>query len=497
MNCAQCQDQLVAYIEGLIKDQQQTDIENHLRDCATCQQEEKAVRGLQDRLVARGQQLSEDTLETAVLGRIVREQKSRMNGAQQASAAVKLRSFIMKSSVARIAIAAAIAVACLIGVSMFRGTSSIALADVLTQIEKVAVYMYQTSATWIGEPVENDPFDSDGPATVLVSQELGYAEKTIMGTRDPNSTQESLRETYILPEQHRAVIISHKDKQYVEIDFDEDMVRRQSEQRDARAIVKQVLKCEYEHLGSKRIDGIECEGFRTTDPSYAGGLFGDVRVELWVDVETYLPVCLETDTRMDENRRLHTVSDHFQWNVEVDVQEFEPVIPAGYTAPLQGAIQMPALNEESLVRGLQLLVDMGSPSYPESLTMQAMTSRMKYFQEQVMQFMKADDKEAAKAFMLEHYGIDLDQGKPSQEQLTQATVRIVTAMQGTCMSYATLVQDQKDPAYHGDIVTPQDADQVLVRWKVSDSEYRVIFGNLRAETVSTEVLAELEKVLPR
>ena len=140
---------------------------------------------------------------------------------------------------------------------------------------------------------------------------------------------------------------------------------------------------------------------------------------------------------------------------------------------------------------------MGRPSYPEALTMQAMASKMKHLQEQMMQFMQADDKEAAKAFMLKHYGIDLDQGKPSLEQLTQATVRITMTIQGTCMSYATLVQDQKDPAYHGDVVAPGDAEHVLVRWKVSDSEYRVIYGDLRAETVSMERLAELEKALPK
>jgi len=497
MNCTECREHLIAYIEGLTAKGLEQEIRAHLQACDACQQEEKAVRGLQDRLVTQGQSMSADTLETAVLGRIVREQKSRMNRSQQAGAAVQLRSIIMRSPLTKTAIAAAVIIACFIGMSLWTSTSSVALADVLTQIEKVAVYMYQTSGIWIGEPVEDDPFDSDGPATVLVSQELGYAEKTIMGMRDPNSTGENPAEMYILPEQHKAVIISHKDKQYVEIDFNEDMVRRQRGQRDARAIVRQVLKCEYEHLGSKQIDGIACEGFRTTDPTYASGLFGEAIVELWVDRQTYLPVRLETDTRMDENRRLHTVSEHFQWNVEIDAQEFNPVIPEGYSAPMSGPLQMPAMNEETLIKGLQLLIDMGSPSYPEALTMQAMVSKMKYFQEQMMQFMEADDKEAAKAFMLKHYDIDLDQGKPTQEQLTQATMRITMALQGTCMSYVTLVQDQKDPAYYGDIVTPQDADQVLMRWKVSDHEYRVIFGNLHAETVSTDTLTELEKTLPQ
>jgi hypothetical protein len=51
--------------------------------------------------------------------------------------------------------------------------------------------------------------------------------------------------------------------------------------------------------------------------------------------------------------------------------------------------------------------------------------------------------------------------------------------------------------YYGNVVTPKDADKVLMRWKLSDNEYRVIFGDLHAETVSPERLAELEKSLPK
>jgi len=34
-----------------------------------------------------------------------------------------------------------------------------------------------------------------------------------------------------------------------------------------------------------------------------------------------------------------------------------------------------------------------------------------------------------------------------------------------------------------------------MRWSISDNEYRVIFGDLRAENVTAEELAELEKSL--
>jgi hypothetical protein len=275
------------------------------------------------------------------------------------------------------------------------------------------------------------------------------------------------------------------------------MFERVKGQRDARAIVRNILKCEYESLGHATVDGIECEGFLTTDTTYNGGMFGEVKVELWVDVDTYLPVRLETETQISDNQRIHTVSDHFQWDIGVDAREFDPVIPEGYTNPLSGPVQVPAMNEESLIKGLQMLIDMGNPSHPEALTMQGMTSKLQYVQEQMMQFMQADDKEAAKAFMLQHYDIDLDQGKPTQEQLMQATMRITMTLQGTCMSYAAFVQDQLDPAYHGAVVTPLDTNLPLVRWKVSDAEYRVIFGDLHAETLDIQTLQTLEALLPQ
>ena len=42
-------------------------------------------------------------------------------------------------------------------------------------------------------------------------------------------------------------------------------------------------------------------------------------------------------------------------------------------------------------------------------------------------------------------------------------------------------------------MTADDIDAVLMRWKISDGEYRVIFGGLTTENITAEELAELEK----
>jgi RNA polymerase sigma factor (sigma-70 family) len=89
-----------------------------------------------------------------------------------------------------------------------------------------------------------------------------------------------------------------------------------------------------------------------------------------------------------------------------------------------------------------------------------------------------------------------DHQRHEEKERAQPAMRITTPIGGLVAFYQTLVQGKKDPAYYGKFVTPKDADLVLMRWKVSDTEYRVIFGDHHAETVTAEALKELEKKLP-
>ena len=74
-------------------------------------------------------------------------------------------------------------------------------------------------------------------------------------------------------------------------------------------------------------------------------------------------------------------------------------------------------------------------------------------------------------------------------------LRSVKSYQLDCRRIARVIGD-KDVAYYGDRVTAKDVDKVLMRWKISKDEYRIIYGDLTAENVSTEQLAELETKLP-
>ena len=86
-------------------------------------------------------------------------------------------------------------------------------------------------------------------------------------------------------------------------------------------------------------------------------------------------------------------------------------------------------------------------------------------------------------------------GEPSPEMMQEIMEKTMT-IQGVAMFYAELVKNDKDPAYYGDTVTAEGTDAVLMRWKISDNEYRVVFGDLTTENVTAEQLAELENQLP-
>ena len=58
--------------------------------------------------------------------------------------------------------------------------------------------------------------------------------------------------------------------------------------------------------------------------------------------------------------------------------------------------------------------------------------------------------------------------------------------------YEHSVQGGRDAAYYGDSIDPEDGNAVLMHWKLSDDKYRVIFGDLREETVSAEELIKLQ-----
>jgi hypothetical protein len=222
------------------------------------------------------------------------------------------------------------------------------------------------------------------------------------------------------------------------------------------------------------IDGINVKGFQTTDPAHSMSKhYGKADVKVWVDAETRLPVRSEAFLagEVDGGVREHRVLDNFQWNVPVDAAKFEPNIPDDYTT--HGDITIPAFTEETAIKGFTVFADLAG-EYPDTL----------------------GDK-GGKTFMKELEALlgPMRDRKPNEKYMKVTDITMPIA--GLVNFYKTLVEGKKDAAYYGEFVTPKDADLVLMRWKVSDNKYRVIFGDRRAKTVTLDALMKLEKNLPK
>ena len=234
---------------------------------------------------------------------------------------------IMRSTIIKLSVAAAVIIACLIGLSFWMATGSgIALADVLAEIEKVGAYRHECNSTLTNLKEPNNPLKWHG--TMLKSQKYGY--KTILA--DPNdgiyyfSIQEKTLFT-IWPKQKKYELLYLNDAEK------HTLLTQSLYNYYAGDIVKKILGCKYESMGRLIVDGTEVEGFRTTDPSYESTTDPNhvsVDVKIWVDLKTQLPV--RTEELITKGKSIwHFTTHNYQWDIPVNATEFKPLIPDDYT----------------------------------------------------------------------------------------------------------------------------------------------------------------------
>jgi hypothetical protein len=118
------------------------------------------------------------------------------------------------------------------------------------------------------------------------------------------------------------------------------------------------------------------------------------------------------------------------------------------------ALRMSNLNEKHVIQGLRVFAELTDGRYPSSL---ASTTA---------------DHEVREAWQQKY-------GRPPGNEELEKLYRVNAA----CRFYGELVQEDCDVKYHGDKVTASDIDDELMRWRMSEGEYRVIYGDLRVETI--------------
>jgi len=410
--------------------------------------------------------------------------------------APNIRSIIMKSPITKLAAAAVIILAILAGLPFLNnGGSSITLAGVLEKVEQTRAYMYKKSMTITGNMM---PFAQEDTTTAIVSDDFGMKRDT--ATTDPNTGKITTLQTYVLPEQKMIVTIMLEKKQYMRMVLDDDILAKMKQQNyDPREIIKQIMKCQYTELGRSVIDGIEVQGFQTTDPAFLSEIDGDttsIEFTLWVDVENWLPFRSEMDIKSGEQMHITVATYDYHWNVPVQASDFEPVIPDDFKSFPGDGMKMPGMSEADAIEGLSRFAEMAG-KYPKKLNMLDLDQEIAALnKDKDSQYMKNVTEKFKKEIEEMRRTTEMSEDEIRDTLMKKLMERIMT-LQSIGFFYRTLVEDKKEPVYYGESVGPDDADKVLMRWKVSDNEYRVIYGDLHIETVTPAKLAELEAALPK
>lgn len=245
------------------------------------------------------------------------EQSKKQTAAKQPS----IWRTIMKRKITKLATAAVIIIAVMIGINQFGGSfdgASVAwgkLAEKIEQIETVSYRMQSSTKT------------DNATTEALIRQSSQY------GMRMDSFQENKLsRQMYTLLEEKIIIVILPEEKKYFRKELTEEQLQGPKIE-DPRKWLKSLLSGKYQKLGRNVIDEVEVEGIEVEKPQFMGGALADCRVQLWVDIENELPVRLVVETIPSGKKwDFKTVFDNFQWDIELDSSVFEPpAIPDDYT----------------------------------------------------------------------------------------------------------------------------------------------------------------------
>lgn len=367
----------------------------------------------------------------------------------------------MKSPIAKLAAAAVIIVAVWVGLDVIRPGGSVALAQVLAQIERIEAYTYKMKMNMANVPGMPTERSLNVEMKATVARDIGMR----MTTRAGEGLM-LISDTYVILDEKVIVSVMPGQKQYMRIKLTDDVFEKiRKENGDPWAIVRQFTENEYTKIGRIVVDGVEVEGFESNDPNIADNVLGNVVGRLWVDALTKLPVRFDIEVLGENGKTMTDMTVYgFEWDVAVEPDVFIPSIPDEYK--LASEVEL-STEEEFHLEVLGLFAELTHGKYPSELNV------MKIMEE----FQHA---------MITQFGDPMTE--PSQPQGRQKMMNLQMAS----AFYAKLASQGKDLAYYGDKVTAEFPDAVLMRWKTEDGTYKVIFGDLSVGKAIAEELEELE-----
>lgn len=275
------------------------------------------------------------------------------------------------------------------------------------------------------------------------------------GTRFENYANGILVNVMIVPPEGPAVSITPPGRRYTILDVNQP---DRSNMNSPDAFIRSMMTLTNQpdrQLGKAIIDGMEAYGYEISAQSMGFGETPNARSELWVDAHTFMPVRYVIEwPGFEPNKTITYVFDQFEWDVPLDSTLFDTTMPPGYT---RVNTQLHTPDEASLINCLRLYAEW-TGEYPSALSMPRVVGGL----------MASGSAKGNKL-----------PANPEQQSI-EIGIGVVF--------YMELASKGCSPEYHGATVSPGQKDAVLVQWKTEDGQWRVIYGDLRVETLPNRLV---------
>lgn len=426
--CAETRERLEEMLHAELPAGVADTVEKHLAGCAACRKYRDAL--LEDDRLLTGMTRSMDE-------RIERLEERVMDSIGTRNARTK-RSF--GGWTARIALAAAAALVVIVGYNLvFRdGPGDVVWARVIEQVEKAQDYICRIDR-------EATPWD-DTETVAYFSKK--YGQKKVISIDGKLAA-----EVFVRPGDETIHLLHHKDEAYVKIGVTSADARKLTDLTSARDLVDYFRSFEYREIGTRTIAGSEASGIEVSDPAMFAGNFEKGSVRLWVDTSTLWPVLIEREFEADSGRvRVKETLHDFKWNPSLSKKDFEFEVPGHYGTLDFGRA---GSGEHGAIEGLRAYAALTGGRYPSAPAFDTAASEIRADRDRLMK-----------------------EGRWGPDAIKQ-----LFRYRDFSSFYQQLVEDGVEVEYRGDSVRALDYDEALMRWRLEDGSWRVIYGDLRIETV--------------
>ena len=347
----------------------------------------------------------------------------------------------MKSPITKLAAAAVIIIAVLIGILQLGGSTP-AFADIVRPLLAARTATFKMTVDMEGSPhtTINGMYMEPG----RMRQEMPHGR--IMIIDQQQGTMVSL-----IPPEKKAIILEMEN-------VSEEQKGKANMFHNIRDLIGKADDESVEFIGEREIDGINAIGYHVGNPN--------MEMTIWANAKTLLPVQIEYSMGKLMGTEGTVIMSDFVFDVELDESLFE--IPDGYstqTVPYDTS----APEEEDFIQSLRLCSEAAGGKFPSDLNLKAIISE---FYMVKMEKIGIDTKQSP------------DMSDPKFQELMQIWTKVVRGI-----SFALRLPPESEWNYAGKDAKFGDASTPIFWYRPEGSDtYRVIYGDLNVKDISQENL---------